>query len=77
MGGIGAGTLATSTARAVLYSTLTTIASFGNLAFATHVGMASMGKLLTIGMFCVLAATLLLLPALLAATGPKEKARRA
>jgi predicted RND superfamily exporter protein len=77
IGGVGAGTLATSTARAVLYSTLTTIASFGNLAFATHVGMASMGKLLTIGMFCVLAATLLLLPALLAATGPKEKARRA
>jgi hopanoid biosynthesis associated RND transporter like protein HpnN len=77
IGGVGAGTLATSTARAVLYSTLTTIASFGNLAFATHVGMASMGKLLTIGMFCVLAATLLLLPALLAATGPKGKARRA
>ena len=77
VGGIGAGTLATSTARAVLHSTLTTIASFGNLAFATHVGMASMGKLLTIGMFCVLAATLLVLPALLAATAPKEEARRA
>jgi predicted RND superfamily exporter protein len=36
-----------------------------------------MGKLLTIGMVCVLAATLLLLPALLTATGPTEEARRA
>jgi hopanoid biosynthesis associated RND transporter like protein HpnN len=64
--GIAGGPLATSTARAVLYSTLTTIASFGNLAFATHVGISSMGKLLTIGMLCVLAATLAVLPALLA-----------
>lgn len=62
----GGGTLATSTARAVLYSTLTTIASFGNLAFASHVGLASMGKLLTIGMLSVLGATIVVLPALLA-----------
>ncbi len=72
-GWYGGGTLATSTARAVFYSTLTTIASFGNLAFATHVGMASMGKLLTIGMLCVLAATLVILPALLA-LGPAKPA---
>ncbi len=56
--------LATSTPRAVLASGLTTIASFGNLAFSSHVGMASMGKLLTLGMAVTLAATLLLLPAL-------------
>ena len=56
--------LATSTPRAVLASGLTTVASFGNLAFSSHVGLASMGKLLTLGMAVTLAATLLLLPAL-------------
>jgi len=55
----------TSTSRAVLASGLTTVASFGNLAFASHLGMASMGKLLTLGMVVTLAATLILLPALL------------
>ncbi len=60
------GTFATSTSRAVLASGLTTIASFGNLAFSSHVGTASMGKLLTIGMLVTLAATLILLPSLLA-----------
>lgn len=57
--------LGTSTSRAVLASGLTTIASFGNLAFSPHVGMASMGKLLTLGMLATIAATLVLLPALL------------
>ena len=55
----------TSTSRAVLAAGLTTIASFGNLAFSAHVGMASMGKLLSLGMAMTLAATLILLPALL------------
>ena len=56
--------LDTSTARAVLYASLTTIFSFGNLAFSRHPGTASMGRLLTIGMLAVLACTLLVLPAL-------------
>ena len=56
--------LNTSTSRAVLASGLTTIASFGNLAFSTHLGMASMGQLLTLGMLVTLVATLILLPAL-------------
>jgi hopanoid biosynthesis associated RND transporter like protein HpnN len=60
--------MVTSTSRAVLFATLTTMASFGNLAFAIHVGMASMGRLLTIGMACVLFATLIALPAMMAAT---------
>jgi hypothetical protein len=55
----------TSTSRAVLLSALTTIASFGNLAFSTHLGMASMGQLLTLGMLMSLVAVLGLLPALL------------
>jgi uncharacterized protein len=61
---------ATSTARAVFASGLTTIASFGNLAFASHLGMSSMGKLLTLGMTVSLVATLVLLPALLSVRRP-------
>lgn len=57
--------LGTSTARAVVLSSLTTIASFGNLAFSPHPGMASMGSLLTVGMLAVLVCTLTVLPALL------------
>lgn len=61
--------LRTSTARAVLYSGLTTTASFGNLAFSQHIGTASMGQLLSIGMLFTLICTLVLLPALLAEKG--------
>lgn len=57
--------LQTSTARAVLFSSLTTIASFGALTLADHRGMASMGTLLAIGIFLTMACTLWLLPALL------------
>ena len=62
---VAGGALATSTSRAVLFSGLTTLASFGNLGFSPHPGMASMGQLLGIGMALTLAATLVLLPALL------------
>jgi hypothetical protein len=57
--------LETSTARAVLYSSLTTICSFGNLAVSPHQGMASMGVLLTIGIGFTLLCTLVVLPALM------------
>ncbi|MCK5667605.1 MAG: MMPL family transporter, partial [Gammaproteobacteria bacterium] len=60
--------LATSSARAVLVSALTTIVSIGNLAFSSHVGTASMGKLLTIGISMTLLCTLIILPSLLATT---------
>jgi predicted RND superfamily exporter protein len=56
----------TSTARAVLFATLTTMLSFGNLGFATHRGMATMGQMLTLGMSAVLICTLIVLPTLLA-----------
>lgn len=71
-GAPGSSLLRTSTARAVLVSFLTTIFSFGNLAFSPHRGMASMGRLLAIGMATVLAATLVLLPLLLR-TGSAER----
>ena len=57
--------LKTSTARAVLFSTMTTICSFGNLALSPHRGMASMGLLLSIGIGFTLLCTLIVLPALL------------
>ncbi|MCB1747408.1 MAG: MMPL family transporter [Gammaproteobacteria bacterium] len=57
--------LASSSARAVLFSALTTAASFGNLATSPHAGTASMGVMLTIGLTMTLLCTLIVLPALL------------
>ena len=57
--------LATSSARAVVVSTLTTIGSIGNLAFSPHLGTASMGKMLTIGIAATLVCMLIVLPSLL------------
>jgi hypothetical protein len=63
----------TSTMRAVLASALTTIASFGNLAFSAHVGTASMGILLAIGLGVSMAFTLIVLPAWLKVFGGEAK----
>ncbi len=57
--------LASSSARAVLFSALTTTASFGNLATSPHAGTASMGVMLTVGLTMTLVCTLVVLPALL------------
>lgn len=57
--------MATSTPRAVLFSALTTIASFGSLSLSAHPGTASMGILLTVSIALVLICTLVFLPALL------------
>jgi hopanoid biosynthesis associated RND transporter like protein HpnN len=58
--------LGSTTAQAVFYSSLTTVASFGSLAFAGHNGLASLGKLLVVGMIIALLCTLVVLPALIA-----------
>lgn len=57
--------LSTSTPRAIVTSALTTIASFGSLAVASHPGTASMGQVLAIGMLAMTMCTLLLIPSLL------------
>lgn len=57
--------LSTSTARAVVFSATTTIASFGTLALVPHRGMANLGQLLVIGVGWTVFANLVLLPALL------------
>lgn len=54
-----------STSHGVLYSALTTMASFGTLAFADHQGMSSMGLLLTLTLALTLVCTLVLLPAVM------------
>jgi hopanoid biosynthesis associated RND transporter like protein HpnN len=58
--------LKTGTARAVLFGALITMVNFGNLAFAKHPGMVSMGLLLTLGLAMTLLCALVLLPSLLA-----------
>jgi len=68
------GLLTTSTPRAILWSALSTIASFGSLGFATHLGMASLGQLLTLGVGATLLANLIFLPALLAWVDGRKRA---
>ena len=58
--------LASATARAILFSALTTSTAFGSLALSRHPGTASMGDLLLVSLGCTLLATFLFLPALLA-----------
>jgi hopanoid biosynthesis associated RND transporter like protein HpnN len=62
--------LGSATARAILFSALTTGTAFGSLALSAHPGTASMGKLLLISLGCTLLASLLFIPALLAAMRP-------
>jgi len=57
--------LGTTTARAILFSNLTTLSSFAALAFSPHPGTRSMGLLLVIGLAFTLFCTLVLLPALM------------
>ena len=68
-GGI-TGPLQSSTARAILFSALTTVCAFGSLALSSHPGTADMGILLTISLFYALLCTLFVLPAMLAAATP-------
>jgi predicted RND superfamily exporter protein len=63
----------TSAMRAVLASGLTIVASFGMLAFSAHVGTASMGKMLTIGLCVSVAFTLIALPAWLKVRGARAR----
>ncbi len=58
--------LATTTARAVLFSALTTVLSFATLAFASHLGIASLAQMLCVGVLLMLASNAIVLPAILA-----------
>ena len=61
----GAVAFSTTTPRAVIFSSLTTIASFGSLAVSSHRGTASMGELLVLSIGLTLICTLVVLPALM------------
>ncbi len=57
--------LSPSTASAVLITSLTTMVGFGSLMIASHRGLQSLGRVLTIGVCCCLFSSLVMLPALL------------
>jgi hopanoid biosynthesis associated RND transporter like protein HpnN len=63
------GLLRTSTANAVLFSALTTGASFATLALSNHLGIASLAQMLTVGIALMLAANVIALPAILTLVG--------
>ncbi|MGH8550983.1 MAG: MMPL family transporter [Methylococcales bacterium] len=56
----------TYTPRAILFSTLTAICSFGTLAFSPHRGLSGIGILVTLSLTFAVLSTLLLLPAIVA-----------
>ncbi len=57
--------LQSGTARAVLFSALTTATAFGSLALSRHLGTSKMGMLLTIALGYTLFCTFFVLPALM------------
>ncbi|NJN52537.1 MAG: MMPL family transporter [Gammaproteobacteria bacterium] len=61
-----------STPRAVLLSTLTTVGAFAALMLSPHQGTASIGALLTIAIVWLLLFTVLVLPMLLSVVRPQE-----
>lgn len=56
----------TYTPRAILFSMLTTMCSFGTLAVSTHRGLSGIGILVTLSLFFAVLSSLLLLPAIVA-----------
>jgi hopanoid biosynthesis associated RND transporter like protein HpnN len=55
--------LHTSTTRGVIFSSLATLCSLVSMAFTPHLGLASMGLLLSVGLALVVVCTILVLPA--------------
>jgi hypothetical protein len=66
--------LESSTPRAIVLSGLTTLGAFGALSISSHLGIRSLGIMLTLSLVFLLASTLVVLPALLAW---RERARSA
>ena len=63
--------LQSGTARAIVFSALTTASAFGSLVLSSHPGTSEMGRLLSIEMFYTLVCVLLIMPSLLGA--PKQR----
>jgi uncharacterized protein len=64
--------LSSATARAVLFSALTTSTAFGSLALSRHPGTASMGLLLLISLACTLLSSFTFEPALVASVSMRR-----
>ncbi len=62
--------LGSATARAIVFSALTTSTAFGSMALSHHPGTASMGKLLLISLGCTLLANMVFVSALLYSLRP-------
>jgi hopanoid biosynthesis associated RND transporter like protein HpnN len=65
--------LGSATARAIVFSALTTGTAFGSLALSAHPGTASMGRLLLISLACTLLASLVFIPALLSSVNARTE----
>jgi predicted RND superfamily exporter protein len=65
--------LQSGTARAIVFSALTTASAFGSLVLSSHPGTSEMGRLLSIEVFYTLVCVLLVMPSLLGA--PKHRPR--
>jgi predicted RND superfamily exporter protein len=68
--------LQSSTARAVVFSALTTMSAFGSLALSDDPGTAGMGKLLSLSLACTLFCTLFVLPAMLGPAAARQDTRK-
>jgi hopanoid biosynthesis associated RND transporter like protein HpnN len=68
--------LGSATAKAIVFSALTTGTAFGSLALSEHPGTASMGRLLLISLACTLTASLVFIPALLSSVHARTINRR-
>ena len=64
-----------TTGKAVLISSLTTLLAFGSLGFASHRGLASLGITLAIGISTVWLSTIVLLPAIISLIDKKKTSK--
>lgn len=71
-GGLLPGELLFSTAKGVILAALTTTVGFGTLMLSHHRGIFSLGYVSAVGSLCVLAAAIVLLPALLVTFMPSQ-----
>lgn len=65
--------LGASTAAGIVVTSLTTMIGFGSLMLAEHRGLASLGRVLTIGVACCLFTSLVMLPAILTLISPRRE----
>jgi len=66
-------TISSSTATAILITTLTTYVGFGSMMVASHQGLQSLGRIFVIGAGCCLITSIIVLPAILTLWTMREK----